>query len=207
MPTQEPGVRPSRRLGYRLHVGSTPRRHAGPDAENRGELGAHIQARSLTVPGGPYSYTIGAGDEITAALPNPGTYDLSLHGANGFFRHFAGRSHGPALEVHGNHDSGRLRVRSPTRDPGLGRHPAPVTVNVVDAYSPDRHIKVDGGTEVLVIDTHHSGGWYDVALSSPSDKSFSYQLAGRLESAPKLTSDPQLAAGSQHRSDQSPGGV
>ena len=39
-----------------------------------------------------------------AALPNPGTYDLSLHGPNGFFRHFAGS---PAtelrVEVHGDH--------------------------------------------------------------------------------------------------------
>ena len=38
------------------------------------------------------------------------------------------------------------------------------------------------GTEEITIDTDHSGGWYDIALKTPSDPSFSYQLAGRLES-------------------------
>ncbi len=42
---------------------------------NRGELGVHFQARSLTIAGAPYSYTSGAGDELAVALPNPGTYD------------------------------------------------------------------------------------------------------------------------------------
>ena len=64
-----------------------------------------MQARSLTVSGAPYSYTVGSGDELAVALPNPGTYDLSVHGPSGFFRHFAG-SPGTALrvEVHGDHD-------------------------------------------------------------------------------------------------------
>ena len=48
------------------------------------------------------------------------------------------------------------------------------------------------GGEELIVDTNHSGGWYDLALTTPADSSFSYQLAGRLESAVRLTSDPQL---------------
>ena len=48
------------------------------------------------------------------------------------------------------------------------------------------------GTKVITIDTRHSGGWYDVALTTSSDPSFSYQLAGRIESGARLTSDPQL---------------
>ena len=40
--------------------------------------------------GAPYTYTIGAGDELAVSLANPGTYDLSLYGPNGFFRHYAG---------------------------------------------------------------------------------------------------------------------
>ena len=195
MPTQEPGVRPSRRLGYRLHVGF----EATPAAlnlamKNHGELGAHLQARSLTVAGAPYSYTIGAGDEIEAALANPGTYDLSVHGANGFFRHFAGSPQTVLrVEAHGDHDRGRLRLRilGAEDHSGHGRHREPVVVNIADAYGPDRRVRLDG-TEEITVDTHHSGGWYDLALTTPSDSSFSYQLAGRLESAGRLTSDPQL---------------
>jgi phospholipase C len=194
VPTQEPGVRPSRRLGYQLHVDfEAGNRTLNLALANRGQLGAHVQARSLTVAGGPFSYTIGAGDAITTALPNPGTYDLSLHGANGFFRHFAGSPQTTLrVEVRGDHDSGRLRVRIVNEHAGSGRHTAPTVVNVADAHGHDRHVRVGHGSEELVVDTHHSGGWYDLALTTPSDASFSYQLAGRLESAGKLTSDPQL---------------
>jgi Phosphoesterase family/Domain of unknown function (DUF756) len=81
VPTQEPGVRPSRRLGYRIRVGfeaASGKLHLA--IKNQGTLGVGLQARSLTVAGGHFSYTIGAGDEIAVALADPGTYDLSLHG-------------------------------------------------------------------------------------------------------------------------------
>jgi phospholipase C len=190
VPTQESGVRCSRRLGYRFDVAFD----ADPDrlklsVENHGRLGVHLQARSLTIPGAPYSYTIGAGDELTTSLPNPGTYDLSLHGPNGFFRHFAGSTDTVVrVEVRTDHRAGRLRLRLTG---GGGHHRRPVVVEAADAYGPDRHIKLRGPREVT-IDTRHSGGWYDIALSTPSDTTFGYQLAGRLESRAQLTSDPQL---------------
>jgi phospholipase C len=188
VPLQERGVRPSRRLGYRLHIGFD----AGPHklnlaVKNEGSLGVGLQARSLTVAGAPYSYTIGAGHRIAVALANPGTYDLSLHGPNGFFRHFAGS---PAttlrVEERDDHDLGKLTLRI-----SHGNHRRPVVVDVADAYGANRHIELDGTSEIT-IDTHQSGGWYDIALTTPSDARFTYQLAGRLESRARLTSDPQL---------------
>ena len=62
---------------------------------------------------------------------------------------------------------------------------------LADAYGPDRHIKLHG-TKEITIATRHSGGWYDIALTTRSDASFKYRLAGRLESGARLTSDPQL---------------
>jgi hypothetical protein len=44
----------------------------------------------------------------------------------------------------------------------------------------------------VTIDTNPSGGWYDITLTTTSDPSFTVELAGRLESAARLTSDPQL---------------
>jgi phospholipase C len=193
VPTQEPGLpRPSRRLGYRFDVAF----QADPGAlnlavKNRGRLGVQLQARSLTVPGAPYSYTIGVGDKLAASLPNPGTYDLSLHGPNGFFRHFAGSPDTVIrVDVHTDQGSGRLKLQLRLTDRG-GHHRQPLVVDVADAYGPDRQIRLQG-TTVITIDTGHSSGWYDIALSTPSDASFSYELAGRLESANRLTSDPQL---------------
>jgi phospholipase C len=188
VPRQESGVRPSRRLGYRLRIGFD----AGPHklnlaVTNEGSLGVGLQARSLTVAGAPYSYTIGAGHRIAVALANPGTYDLSLHGPNGFFRHFADSSaRSLRVEEQADHDLGKLKLRITH-----GNHRRPVVVEVADAYGAKRHIELRG-TREITIDTDHSGGWYDIALTTPSDATFSYQLAGRLESSARLTSDPQL---------------
>jgi phospholipase C len=188
VPAQEPGVRPSRRLGYRLHIGFD----AGPRnlhlaVKNEGRLGVGLQARSLTVAGASYSYTIAAGHRIAVALAHPGTYDLSLHGPNGFFRYFAG-SPATTLRVQEQdaHDLGKLTLRITH-----GNHRRPVVVDVADAYGAHRHVTLHGAS-VITIDTSHSGGWYDIALTSPSDAHFRYQLAGRLESRARLTSDPQL---------------
>jgi phospholipase C len=190
VPTQEPGTRPSRRLGYRFDVAfDADSGTLNLAVKNRGRLGVQLQARSLTVPGAPYSYTIGAGDKLAASLPNPGTYDLSLHGPNGFFRRFAGSPDTVIhVDVHSDQGSGKLQLRLTDRG---GHHRHPVVVDVADAYEPDRQITLKG-TTVITIDTGRSGGWYDIALRTPSDPSFRYELAGRLESAHRLTSDSQL---------------
>jgi phospholipase C len=194
LPDQEPGVRPSRRLGYRFDVTFDAGRHTLKlGMKNRGALGVGLQARSATVPGAPYSYTVGAGDRLTASLPNPGTYDLSLHGPNGFFRRFAGS---PATElrvdVKSDHDSGRVRLRIAGGDDHHERGGRRrIVVEVADAYGRHRKFELHGDEEITV-DTRHSGGWYDIALATASDPTFSYQLAGRLESSDRLTSDPQL---------------
>jgi phospholipase C len=186
-------VRPSRRLGYRLDVEFHADRHKlHLEFKNHGKLGAHLQARSLTVSGAPYSYTVGAGDKLAPSLRNPGKYDLSLHGPNGFFRKFAGsRATTLRVEVLSDHDGAKLKLR--IIDPG--KHPRngsdSTVVNVADAYGPDRQFKLHGSQE-LTVDTRHSGGWYDIALTAKSDPSFGYELAGRLESGHELTSDPQL---------------
>lgn len=153
-----------------------------------------LQARSLTVPGAPYSYTVGAGAHLDVALPNPGTYDLSLHGPNGFFRRFAG-SLATQLRVvaRTDHAEGRLRLLI-LQEPGRrDRWPErPLAVDVVDAYGDRRRVVLRPEGAEIVVGTDRSGGWYDITLTTPADPSFSHQLAGRLESARQLTSDPQL---------------
>jgi hypothetical protein len=95
------------------------------------------------------------------------------------------------VEAHGDHGAGQLKLRLIDGGGRAGHRRSPVIVTVADAYGPDRHVRLNG-TEELTVDTHRSGGWYDIALATPSDPSFGYQLAGRLESGARLTSDPQL---------------
>jgi hypothetical protein len=58
-----------------------------------------------------------------------------------------------------------------------------------DAVVNDLHRAGDAKATVA---TSSSGGWYHLALSAPSGTAFAYQLAGRLETTGRLTSDPQL---------------
>jgi phospholipase C len=195
VPKQESGVRPSRRLGYRFDVGfRADSKNLKLAVKNRGGLGVYLQARSLTVAGGPYTYTIGAGHELAIKLANPGTYGLSLYGPNGFFRHYTG-SPRTAITVQEtmNMSTGvvKLVIHAGGSSSGRGRHHRPIPIRVADAYGRDFKVEVDGGAETLV-DTDRSGGWYDLALTSPDDASFRYQLAGRVESSGRLTSDPQF---------------
>jgi phospholipase C len=185
VPTQEPGVRPSRRLGYEFDVQFA----ASPtvlslSVANPGPLGIGLQARSLTVPGGPFTYTVGAGDALETTLPHPGTYDLSVHGPNGFYRHYAGSAATTlAVATQAAHAPGLLTLTLSSSDP--------VTVELIDAYGAERSFAVSG-SQPLTIATGDRGGWYDITLSSPDDPSFACGLAGRLESNGQLTSDPQL---------------
>jgi phospholipase C len=108
--------------------------------KNRGGLGVYLQARSLTVTGGPYTYTIGAGHELAIKLANPGTYGLSLYGPNGFFRHYGG-SPRTSITVQETLDLGagtvKLLIHADGSGSGRARHHRPVTVRVVDAYGRD----------------------------------------------------------------------
>jgi phospholipase C len=182
VPSQEKGVRLSRQLGYRIHVDFHADGHKLHLAiKNQGKLGVHLQVRSQTVAGGPYSYTVGSGQSLVTTFRNPGRYDLSLHGPNGFYRHFAGAHPSKLRVLEGVDSAGKLTLR-------LVHVHGSVVVHAADAYGGNGSLTVDGSNEIT-IDTNHSGGWYEVTLTQGA---FRYQLAGRLESAGKLTSDPQL---------------
>ncbi len=69
----------------------------------------------------------------------------------------------------------------------------PVVVNVVDAYGGRLHeSSVDRRAEIVVETGHARRLVRPRADRHPPTPSFSYQLAGRLESGGRLTSDPQL---------------
>jgi hypothetical protein len=130
------------------------------------------------------AWPAGYGARYTAGVLNALTSDPQA--PLGSFRHFAGS---PAtvlgVEVRGGHDGGRLTLRLADTGDRRGRRPARsrIVVALAGAYGPEREIELDGSAEIT-IDTRHSGGWYDIALTTPTDSAFSYQLAGRLESAP-----------------------
>jgi phospholipase C len=190
MPKQEPGVRPSRPLGYRLRVDLDVRPNGlAFTIANSGRLGAQLQARSNGIKRAPYSYTVGAGRTLRPVLSAKGHFDVNLHGPNGFFRRFAGNTHSPLLEVHATREDGHLVLTLHNRsDHALHAH-------VEDAYARDRTVRVGAGKRKHVrIGLAATHGWYDVMVTVKDHEGFKRGLAGRLDNGRASTSDPQLGA-------------
>jgi phospholipase C len=188
VPSQEPGVRSSRALGYLLDVDLTVSEHGLTFAlDNRGTLGAHLQARSNDVAGAPFSYTIGAGRHLKPTLKAHGRYDVSFHGPAGFFRRYAGSTTAPMLEVRTSVRDGHLVLHLHNRS-GEVQH-----AHVADAYGRDRTVKVrakDAKTVRIPLTATHR--WYDVLVTVRDQPHFARALAGRLENGRPGKTDPQL---------------
>ncbi|HVZ87217.1 MAG TPA: phospholipase C, phosphocholine-specific [Polyangia bacterium] len=200
LPAQESGVRPARAVPYELHA------HGEADIEtgkvkvafkNTGKAAAVFQVRSGSDADGPWTYTVGAGDELDDTwnfrASHETAYDLSVYGPNGFLRAFKGSL--------ANHDKANVVTH-------VQYHPAENAVTlelhnlgarlnnlrIHNAYSHERtvHLVETGETLAVRVELDHSFGWYDLTLEADSDASFRQQIAGHLETGADSVSDPQL---------------
>ncbi|KHL01011.1 phosphocholine-specific phospholipase C [Sinomonas humi] len=189
MPKQEPGVRPSRPLGYALDVDAAL--NAGKLTAhwtNAGSLGAHVQVRSNLLATGPYSYTVGAGASLNATWDLGATYDVHMHGPSGWYRRFAGTTAAADVRVTVVRDGDAAHAQFRLENKGS----TAVRLALQDAYgSGSQNVALNPGqAKAVVIRTQ--GGWYDLAVTSTDDPALVRVLAGRLENGRPLTSDPQL---------------
>jgi phospholipase C len=94
---QESGTRPARAVPYTLHVAA----HADLASEivtltfsNTGARTVAFQTRSANVSQSPRSYTVSPDATLTDtwefAPEGVASYDLSVYGPNGFYRHYRG---------------------------------------------------------------------------------------------------------------------
>jgi phospholipase C len=192
MPVQEPGVRPSRALPYRLNVHA--RVSAGSIAltfANEGRAGAVFSLWPADTSSGPWFHTVGGGARLMVDhVIEPGGYDLVVHGPNGFLRRFAGSGRlGPEVEavyrpeqsqiaitIHGGDETARITVK-----PGVYRH-GPARVHSMGA----RQVVTD------IWDVGETAHWYDLIVTSDADPEWSRRLSGHLETGRPSLSDPAI---------------
>jgi phospholipase C len=198
LPQQEPGTRPARALPYELHVnaGATTQGPIQLRFRNTGKAAAVFHVRSGDGKTGPWTYTVGVRDEVSDnfGASTDTAYDLSVYGANGFLRTFAG-SYGKG--------SANLTVKSTyeTESEGIilevhNHGKTTEHVHVVEAYS--------GKTTTVWLEPHQSFehfwqlqksfGWYDLTVTTSSDASFQRQLAGHVETGKDSVTDPAIGA-------------
>ncbi|MFH9731593.1 phosphocholine-specific phospholipase C [Streptomyces sp. NPDC017260] len=194
MPRQERGTRPARPLRY------APRVDGAVDAAG-GRLtltfasGAGAGAAFLVTSGnradGPWTYTTEAG-KSTADTWNlaysDGSYDLTVHGPNGFLRVFRGPDKAAGPEVTARHAGDDVRLTLTNTGTGAAR------LRVANAYGGrSRTFTVRPGATVRhTVDLAGSRRWYDLTVTSEADPAFLRRLAGHVENGRPGVSDPAI---------------
>jgi phospholipase C len=191
-------TRPACALPYRFTVdGSlTASRQLSIDLRNQGSAGAAFFAYSSVRSDGPWYYAVEAGKSITAELWNwtGATYDLSIHGANGFMRQFTGT-------VAATPAKPELRLEVDALTPGLvlylsnltGTQACTFTVSD-NAYgaAPTTHTVNAGATVAISRSLSASFGWYDLSVRCSNDTAFLRRIAGHIETGAAGRTDPVL---------------
>ena len=199
LPEQEPGTRPARALPYELHVDGKVDASLGGLRlffRNTGNAGAAFQVRSGDGQTGPWTYTVGGGDETSDGFGSAGatSYDFSVFGPNGFLRAFAGGlAEGSAnLTVEAIYDAESEGIALVIRNHGSSAE----KVSIFDAYSGKTQTRVlqPQGSATYINQLQKSFGWYDLAVRVDSDASFERQLAGHVETGRDSVSDPAIGA-------------
>jgi len=140
MPVQETGTRPARAVPYDLHVQGAVNLAGGSFGITFGSRGktAVYQVRSGNSEQGPWTYTVGKGDEVADIWPITGSglsgYDLSVSGPNGFLRSFKGSLSGAStvqLAIHAKYDKARNAVTLS----GVNRGGNAIKLSITDVYS------------------------------------------------------------------------
>jgi phospholipase C len=200
VPKQEPGVRPARALPYELQADAHV--DTGTDKvtihfANSGKAAAVFQVRSGNDQDGPWTYTVGPGDELSDSwnfhASHETSYDLSVYGPNGFLRALKGSlaGHGKAnvvvkTEYDPDHDAITLDIQN------MGDRID--NLRIYNAYTGEHTVQFLGAG-VTVSRRYHLGasfGWYDLTITADSDRSFQRRVAGHLETGKDSASDPAL---------------
>ncbi|MGW1005598.1 phosphocholine-specific phospholipase C [Streptomyces sp. NPDC002520] len=197
LPKQERGSRPTRPLRYAPLVDGSADTAAGKFTltfASGAQAGAAFLVTSNNRTDGPWPYTTEAGKTLSDtwnSYYSGGSYDLSVHGPNGFLRVFKGRNKVAGPEVVARHvgddieltftntGSGTARLKLVS---GYGGSPVPVSVR-------------PGATVKQTVALAASKRWYDLTVTSDADTAFLRGFAGHVENGLAGVSDPAIITG------------
>lgn len=208
MAQQDQGQQPARALPYRLAALARPEADGlWIDLVNGGSAGAAFHIVDATDRGGPWRYTIGAGEQYSAGqwhgLGND-RHDLIVHGPNGFHRRFAGRA-GDAL-VLGLAETVDAAGVATVVLAVANRAAAPRSVRI--SFDPAYRIEDPRLRQVtLAIGAGQSASarwalgasdnWYALRVVADGLADFAHEYAGHVETGRASHTDPAIGATSR----------
>ncbi|WP_411152239.1 phosphocholine-specific phospholipase C [Streptomyces sp. A30] len=197
MPVQERGLRPARPLKYAPLVHGSADVRAGTYTltfASGAKAGAAFHVTSGNRADGPWTYTTEAGKSIAdtwnSAYSN-GSYDLAVHGPNGFLRVFKGPNKTAGPEVTARHTGDDVELTFTNKGSGTAR------LKVTSGYGiRARTFTVRAGATVRhTFDLTASRRWYDLTVTSEADPAFLRRCAGHVENGRPGVSDPAVMTG------------
>ncbi|NJP49750.1 phospholipase C, phosphocholine-specific [Streptomyces sp. SBST2-5] len=194
LPRQERGRRRTRPLKYAPAVDGSADTAAGTFTltfSSGARAGAAFLVTSGNRADGPWTYTTEAGKTLSDtwnSVHSAGSYDLTVHGPNGFLRAFRGSGTAAGCEVTARHTGDGIRLTFTNRAPHTAR------LRLRDAYR-DRITTVavrPGATVHRTVGPRASHRWYDLTVTSPADSAFLRRFAGHVENGRPGVSDPAI---------------
>ena len=197
---QEPGRRPLRPLPYRLTADA--RVAAGRlwiDLVNAGATGAVFQVFDAADAAGPWRFTVGAGERYAAGHWNEtaprDAYDLIVHGPNGFYRRFAGRTDQHLGATLAETAAGDLVLR--IVNTGAQAQAIEAAMDepypVADGELRRRRIVVGAGQSAQIAWSLMAGDpWYSLTVSAEGLPDFLRRFAGHAETGRASLTDPGI---------------
>ncbi|GAA1045443.1 phosphocholine-specific phospholipase C [Streptomyces murinus] len=195
LPRQERGGRSTRPLKYAPAVDGSADTSAGTftlSFASGAKAGAVFLVTSGNRADGPWTYTTEAGKTLSDTWNSAysgGSYDLAVHGPNGFLRVFKGGNKAAGPEVTARHTGDHVELTLTNKGSGTARLKiaggyggAPVTVSV----RPGARVR-------HTVDLTSSHLWYDLTVTSADDPAFLRGFAGHVENGRPGVSDPALA--------------
>ena len=199
LPKQEPGLRWSRALPYRLEaeaVVDVARGVRRVTFDNKGEAGAVFLVHAAGSDKAPRTYTVEARKQLVDEWPLTGDQadgqNLTVSGPGGFYREFKGALDGLIVRLQQGHEGDmRLSLRNE------GKSPLALSVSrnayAVGSSQAHRKVKLSPGANA---DLHwplkDALGWYDIAITAEGQPDFLYRWAGRVETGRPSVSDPAI---------------
>jgi phospholipase C len=194
LPKQERGSRPARPLKYAPLVDGSLDAATGRFTlafASGAKAGAAFLVTSGNRTDGPWSYTTEAGKTVSDTWNSAysgGSYDLTVHGPNGFLRTFRGAGKAAGPEVTARHVGDDLELTFTNKGSKA------VTLRLGDGYGGRArtfHVRA-GATVRHTVDLRASRRWYDLSVTSEADPAYLRRFAGHVENGRPGVSDPAL---------------
>jgi phospholipase C len=196
IPAQEKGVRPAKALPYAMDV------QAAVNASNStvtltflntGSAAVVFQVRSGNPADVVRTYTVGPGLTLADTWNETSSYALFVYGPNGFVRYFNGSigASAAALAVaasYGTQGNGSIGLTI-TNVAAIAAN-----VSVLNAYTGNVTTATVQPSESFIyrLSLNLFSGWYDLIVTVAADPTFTYRLAGHVETGQDSISDPAM---------------